>query len=128
MKTKESTDVVHVKTGRKLEEIMSTRGKALVLKCDKNAMCEKVKWFTEHRNEKKIARGKYFMKYDLEILEKSVNAGVIHPQIITCESSSANNMHAIALTLFLSFTLNKIINPFIIKPSCVTKYQFYIIN
>ena len=61
MKTKEPIDVVHVKTGRNLEEMLSTSGKALALKCDEKAKSEGVKCFAEYRNERKRNRGKYFM-------------------------------------------------------------------
>ena len=82
MKTKASVDVVHEKNGRNLEEIMSTRGNALVLKCDEKAKSERVKCFAEYENERKRAHRKYFMTCDSEILEKYVNEGVNHLQII----------------------------------------------
>ena len=53
MKTKASIDVVCVKTGRKLEEIMNTRGKALVLKCDEEANPKRVKCVAGYGNERK---------------------------------------------------------------------------
>ena len=45
MKKKSSIDVARVKTGRNWEEIMSTRGKALVLKFDEKAKSERVNFF-----------------------------------------------------------------------------------
>ena len=61
MKTKSSINVARVKTGINLEEIMSTRGKSLVLKFDEKAKSERVNFFEEHRNERKRSFGEYFI-------------------------------------------------------------------
>ena len=61
MKRKPSADVNYAKTGRNLEEIMITRGNALVLKFDEKDKSERVKWFVEHKNERKGAPMKWHL-------------------------------------------------------------------
>ena len=51
----------HMKTGRNLEETLSTRGKTLLLKCDEKAKSEGVKRFGQTGNEIAQARGKHSM-------------------------------------------------------------------
>ena len=51
MKTKSSSDVAHVDTGKFQQQTMSARGKALVLKFDEKDKSERVKCFVECRNK-----------------------------------------------------------------------------